>query len=147
MPKLSELLADDGRREALTADLVALVEHHIAGRSGLRGVTLRTAMAAVRRRLPDAIPRAVTRLLPDLVAALEPLEAQSGARDGKDFASFLEREPARVAETILGIADGRVERSSNTALKAFYARFRGTAEHEAEGLIPGLADLLARHLG
>jgi hypothetical protein len=39
-----------------------------------------------------------------------------------------------------------VARSSTAALKAFYARFRATAEHEAEDLVPALADALARHL-
>jgi hypothetical protein len=100
----------------------------------------------VRRKLPDAIPRTVTRLLPDLVAALEPLRARSQAGTAAEFARSLKQDKAGVAETLMGIADARVERSTNAALKAFYARFRGTAEHEAEDLIPGLADVLARHL-
>jgi hypothetical protein len=146
MTTLAEVLLADATRDRLIADLVALVEDHVAHRSGLRGVTLRAGMAAVRRKLPDAIPRTVTRLLPDLVAALEPLHARARARSGADFARALKKDKAAVAETLMGIADARVERSTNTALKAFYARFRGTAEHEAEDLIPGLADVLAKHL-
>jgi len=146
MAKLDALL-EDSRRQALIADVVALVERHAEQRKGLRGVTLRAGLAWVHRRLPDAIPRTVTRLLPDLVAALGPLHEQSAARDGKDFAAFLKRDRTLVAETLLGIADARVERSTNAALKAFYARFRSTAEHEAEEIVPGLADVLARHLG
>lgn len=127
MTTLADTLLAPPRRDALIADLVALVERHVHERAGLRGVTLRAGMAAVKRRLPDAIPRTVTRLLPDLVGALE---------QGK---------PLTVA-MLMGIADARVERSTNAALKAFYKGFRGTAEHEAEGLVPGLADVLARHL-
>lgn len=146
MGKLSELLQDDARRAELIADLVAMVERHAGQRTGLRGITLRTGLAAVRRKLPDAIPRTVTRLLPDLVAALEPLHAQSKSASAAEFAKFLKRDRTRVAETLMGIADAKVERSSNAALKSFYARFRGTAEHEAEDLVPALADALARHL-
>ena len=147
MAKPSELLLEESRRAALISDVTGLVERHVAQRSGFRGITLRTGLAAVRRKLPDAIPRSVTRLLPELLNALDPLYAQSRARNGADFARFLKDDPTRVAEAMLGVADARVERSTNPALKSFYARFRGTAEHEAEGLVPGLADVLARHLG
>lgn len=146
MGKLNQILLDDARREELIADLAEMVEEYVADRSGFRGITLRTGLAAVRRKLPDAIPRTVTRLLPDFLAALEPLYEQSKARNGSDFARFLKREPALVGETMMGIADARVERSTHPALKSFYARFRSTAEHEAEELVPGLADVLARHL-
>ena len=145
MAKLTALL-EPARRDALIADVAATVERHVAGRSGLRGVTLRAGLATVRRKLPDAIPRAVTRLLPELVTALEPLYAEAQARNGADFARYLKQNLATVGETLMGIADARVERSSNAALKAFYARFRSTAEHEAEGLVPALADALAKHL-
>jgi hypothetical protein len=127
MTTLADLLLTPARRDALVADLVALVERHVHERSGLRGVTLRAGLAAVRRKLPDAIPRTVTRLLPDLAAALG---------EGK---------PLTVA-TIMGIADARVERSSHAAVKSFYARFRGTAEREAQAVVPELAEVLAKHL-
>jgi hypothetical protein len=127
MTTLADILLAPARRDALVADLVALVERHVHERSGLRGVTLRAGLAAARRKLPDAIPRAVTRLLPDLAAALE---------QGQPLA----------AATLMGIADARVARSSHAAVKSFYAKFRGTAEREAEGLVPGLAEVLAKHL-
>ena len=146
MTTLADVLLAPARRDALVADLAVLVETHIARRSGLRGATLRAGMAAVRRKLPDAVPRTVTRLLPDLVAALEPLHARSTARSGAEFARSLKGDRAAVAETLMGIADARVARSTHATVKAFYARFRATAEHEAEDLIPGLADVLARHL-
>ena len=146
MGKLTEVLSDDARREELIADLTEMVEEYVAERSGFRGITLRTGLAAVRRKLPDAIPRTITRLLPDFLAALDPLHAQSKARNGADFARFLKNDPALVGETMMGIADARVQRSTNPALKAFYARFRRTAEHEAEEIVPGIADVLARHL-
>jgi len=146
MAKLTALLLDDSRRDALIAEFTRVVEEHVAHRPGFRGMTLRTGLAAVRRKLPDAIPRTVTRLLPDFLTALEPLQEQAKAGNGRDFARFLKREPALVGEAMMGIADARVERSTNPALKAFYARFRSTAEHEAEELVPGLADVLARHL-
>ncbi len=145
MAKLTSLL-EDPRRAALIADVVAAVERYAGQRKGLRGVTLRAGLAWVRGKLPDAIPRTVTRLLPDLVAALEPLHEESKARNGADFARYLKKNPATVGETLMGIADARVERSTNTALKAFYARFRSTAEHEVEGLVPALADAIAKHL-
>jgi hypothetical protein len=90
-------------------------------------MTLRAGLAAVHRKLPDAIPRTIARLLPDLAAALG------------------QGQPLTVA-TLMGIADARVERSSHAAVKSFYATFRGTAEREAEDIVPKLAGVLAKHL-
>jgi hypothetical protein len=146
MTTLADLLLAPGRRDALIADLVALAEGHVAQRSGLRGVALRAGLAAVRRKVPDAVPRAVGRLLPDLVAALEPLHARSRARGGVEFARALKRDKAAVAGTLMGMADARVARSTHATVKAFYARLRATAGDEAEDLVPALADVLARHL-
>jgi hypothetical protein len=126
MTTLADTLLAPPRRDALIADLVALVERHVHERPGLRGVTLRAGMAAVKRRLPDAIPRTVTRLLPDLAAALG------------------EGRPLTVA-TLMGIADARVERSTHAAVKSFYATFRATAEREAEDIVPKLARVLAKY--
>lgn len=145
MGKLSALL-EGSRRDALVADVVTVVEHHITGRPGVRGVALRAAIAAVHRALPDAIPRTVGRLLPDFIADMEPWLESSGAADGREFARYLTRDRAKAAEAMLRVSDARVERSSNAALKAFYKRFRPTVEREAEGLVPALAEVLARHL-
>ena len=146
MGKLTELLQDTARRDELIADLAEMVEEYVSDRGGFRGITLRTGLAAVKRKLPDAIPRTVTRLLPEFLAALEPLHDRAKARNGEDFARFLKKDRTLVAETMMGIADTRVERSTNAGVKGFYARFRSTAEHEAEEIVPGLADVLARHL-
>jgi hypothetical protein len=145
MAKLDVLL-QPARRDALTADVVAVVERHVARRPGVRGVALRATLAAVHRLLPDAIPRTVTRLLPDFIANLEPFLEQSGAANGREFARYLTRDRRRAAEALLGVADARVERSSNAALKTFYRGFRDTAEREAEEIVPGLAEVLAKHL-
>ena len=146
MAKPSELLLDESRRSALIADLADMVEDYVAHRPGFRGMTLRTGLAAVKRQLPDAIPRTITRLLPDFLNALDPLHAASRTADAAGFARFLKNDPALVGETLMGIADARVARSTHASLKSFYARFRSTAEHEAELIVPGLADVLARHL-
>lgn len=146
MGKLTALLEDNSRREDLIADVVDVVEDHIAQRTGLRGIALRTAVATVQRKLPDAIPRSVARLLPAFTTALEPLHERSRNASGPEFAKVLKRERAKVADAVLAIADARVAASSNGVLKAFYARFRPTVEHEAEALVPALADVLAKHL-
>lgn len=146
MTTLADILLAPPRREALAADLVALVERHVAGRAGLGGVALRAGLGLVNRALPDAVPRAVDRLLPDLVAALEPLRARPDAAGGPGFARVVRREHARIAAALAKVADARAARSRNVALKALYARIRDMAVREGEALIPALADVLARHL-
>ena len=127
MTTLADVLQAPTQREALVADLVALVERHVERRSGLRGVTLRAGLAAFHRLQPDAIARAIERLLPELAVALA---------DGR---------PVTIA-TLMAVADARVARSSNPAVRSLYAKFRGVAEREAGDVVPELARVLAKHL-
>jgi hypothetical protein len=91
-------------------------------------------------------------LLPDAVAALEPLYrdfAAAGRRPDKgpgDFGGFLQRQPDAAVRALLNVADARAARVQNSAIKSVYARLRGGAEHEVGAALPQFAALLSRYL-
>lgn len=131
---------------ALVVDCVRLVERHVAGRDGLRGVALKTGLGMARAARPQILPHAMQRLLPEFAAALEPLYRRFRDDDGRDFAAFLTRHEDTAVTALLAVADGRVAASPNAAIKAVYARLRGGAEAEVAAVLPALAGVFAARL-
>lgn len=147
MPKLADILLTDTRRPALASDCVSLIENHVAGRQGLRGMGLRTGLSMLQAAKPGILPRAVNRLLPDFVAALEPLYTQFKESGAADFSLFLDQRQALTTGLLLGVADRKAAESHNETVKATYKRLRGGAEKEVAAVVPALGALLGKHLG
>ena len=147
MPRLAELLWAAPKREALVTDCAQLIERHVAGRKGLKGIGLKTSFALLKSLRPNAVARAVQVLLPEFAEALDPLYQESTRAGRRDFSRFLQQESERAAAALLSVTDARVQRSSNTTLKSVYARMRGSAESEVLAVLPALADLLQSRMG
>ena len=140
-----QLLAPHHSRE-FEGDLVRLIETRIAAVSGLKGFGFKAALAAVQLNFPDAIPRAVHHLSPQIVAALEPLHQEFRKQSGGDFSAFLRQHSTRMTDAMMGVTDTRVERSKSTTLKSFYASFHGFAQKEISAGMPDLAKLIRSYL-
>ncbi|MDR3414874.1 MAG: hypothetical protein P4L83_01695 [Nevskia sp.] len=136
-------------KDALVADCVQLTERRIAARGGLRGAAVKTGMAMLKTARPDILQRAMQVLLPDFVTALDPLYQDFVAVSGAgraDFAGFLRGRSGAAVDALLGVADARVARVQNGAVKSLYGRLRGDAENEVGAALPELAALLASRL-
>jgi hypothetical protein len=146
MPVLADIVLTAKNKDPLVASCVQLVETRVAGRGGLRGIALKTGLAMLKSARPDILPRAMQALLPDFVAALEPLY-QDWLRAGSgDFAAFLQRHSARTVQALLGVTDARAARAHNAAIKGVYGRLRGGAEQEVEAALPQFAQLLSTYV-
>lgn len=149
MAALADIVLAPAKKDALMAECVGLAEDQVASRGGLRGLTVRAGLKMIKAARPDIMQRAVNRLLPEFLAALEPLYqeyASSVARQGQDFAAFLGGRPQAAVAALLGVADARVALNPNAAVKSIYARLRGGAEHEVGAALPRFAELLSRYL-
>lgn len=143
---LADILLAPQRRQAVIADCVLLIESHVDSRGGLKGMALKTGMAMLKKARPGLLERATAVLLPEFAVALEPLhERYRDASDG-DFGSYLQAHAPEAAQALLQVADTRVEESDSATVKSTYARLRGGAEAEVLAVMPGLAQLLGRHL-
>lgn len=144
MGSLADILLAPARKDALVADCVQLIEQHVAGRGGLKGVGLKTAVGVLKAAKPDILARAMQRLLPDCAAALD-ARYQTSRREGRDFGAELLNREDETCSALLRVADQRVAASQNAAARKVYARLRGSAEDEVKLILPRLAPLIARY--
>lgn len=147
MSTLAEILLAPHQKDALAADCVRIVERHLNSLRSLRGLTLKAGLAVLKAAKPDLIPRAIGRLLPDLIAALEPLYARFGQSTDRDFSLFLRKNADETVEAIMSKVDARAAQSSNDTARSTYRKLRGNIRDEFEALLPELSKTLSGYLG
>lgn len=146
MKELADILLASQHKKAVIADCVQLIESHVASRGGIKGMALKTGLSMLKKAKPGILERATGYLLPEFIAALEPLYRESQRSDKTGFDVFLQKNAKRAAEALLKVADRRVEDSDSNTVKTTYARMRGGAEGEVLAVIPGLSRLLDSYL-
>lgn len=147
MPALADIVLTAANKDALVADCVKLTESRIADRGGVRGTAVKAAVAMAKKAIPDILQRAVQLLLPEFVAALDPLYQEFAAGPaGTDFGHFLQQRSEDAAGAMLGVTDARASKVKNTVIKSVYARLRGGAEHEVKAALPGFGAVLGSYL-
>jgi hypothetical protein len=145
MSRLDEILLAAHQRDAVVADTVQLIESHISGIGGLKGMSLKTGLAVVKAAKPGIMVRAVQKLLPDFIAALDPLYQSFRQSAERDFSAFLRKQDRQVTAALLKVADARVKQAS-PAIQGRYESMRKLAENEVRAAVPALATLLRRYL-
>lgn len=156
MPTLSEQVLTEPNRQALIEEVAALIEAHVAALKGLKGIGLRTGLGMLKAARHNAVPEAVSRLLPGAMEALEPdYQAflsryadlkTAGKPAPRNFGEYLAGQPAATAEALMGVVDARVSSSRNTTLASVYPKLRGSIASEIEPAIPKLAGAVAKYL-
>lgn len=146
MPHLEDSLLAPHQRDAIVADAVKLIEAHLERRGGLRGMAMKTALGIAKKAVPNLLPRAVNRLLPDFAAALDPLYQEFRESTDRDFSLFLRKQDDRARAALLGAADARIGGVRNELLRKTYASFRGSADEELKQALPQIAKLISGYL-
>ena len=146
MRTLSEILLNPKHRDAIIADCVNRVEARVANASGLKGLGLKAGLSAIKKVKPDAVPRAVTRMLPEFAAALDPIYQRFRASGERDFSRYLKQHAAEAREALMSITDARADATSHGALRSGYRKLRGTLAAELEAMLPELVKGLSAHL-
>lgn len=145
---LVSMLGDGDRRQALSRDLVLLIEKEVGAKAGLQAMAIQGAYKIVRAAKPEVVERAVAQLLPDFALALEPLcEAAAADRAGGRFERLFAGRAGDVAEALLSVTDARMQRASSGPLRAAYARLRASAHRHVSVAAPRIGALLDRHHG
>lgn len=140
---LSESLDDPTKTELLVADCTKLIDEQVAAKGGISGLGLKAAYAAVKGVKPGYIPGAVERLLPEVLAALDPIWSE-GTQTG-DPVGYLSQNRSRAADALLSITDAKSEKSNNAIVRSSYKKFRNSAKKDVEEAIPGLAQIINNH--
>jgi hypothetical protein len=137
---LSEGLNDPNKKANIVTDCVKLMDEQVAGKGGIGGLGLKAAYGTVKGVKPGYIDGAIERLLPEVLAALDPMWSE-GIQTG-DPVGHLSQNRSRTADALLGITDARIEKTSNGIVRGAYNKLRKSAKSDVEEAIPGLAKII-----
>lgn len=144
MGTLTETLQDPARLGAVAADGAELIDAEVRRKSGVSGFALKTTYKAVQAMRPGMIPGALRRLLPQFAPRIDPYYAR--ARDSGDTRGYFVAHGDEIAEAMLAVTDERAARTSHRSLKRAYEGLRGRAKAHVVEAMPGLAELIDKHV-
>lgn len=133
---LTTTLLDPARQPAVVADFASVVESEVGDKGGLSGTVIKTAYAAVKKVSPTVVESALTKLLPDFAAALDPFWTEFQAQGPGDFGRFLADRGDAVGDALLAVTDNKAESTSQPALRKAYSSLRGKAKENVVAALP-----------
>mgnify|MGYP006885780689 FL=1 len=145
MAHLSELMSGP-QRTAVVSDCGELVEGVVAKQSGITGMALKGAVAAAKKVDAAIIAKALDRVLPDVLDALDPHWQDFASNPEQDFGSFLEPRSAEVSDSIMSVADKHAEQINSPALSKPYNSLRGKASKLLTPAVPDFGRVLQKHM-
>lgn len=151
-PSLTAALLANDHKEILADDSLRLLESRVRKSPGLKGMALRTGLGILQSARPDILPRAVRRLLPVFITALEPFYAEyrsvaaNTSQLAGDFSAFLLQRRDQVMTAIVDAADELTAGSQNAGVRSFYSKTRGTIGKEIAAALPTLTQRIDAEL-
>lgn len=141
---LSDQINDQTISAKLAADCAKLMDEQVSTKSGLSGLALKATYGVVKGVGPTYIPEAIQRLLPDALAALDPMWNE-GVQAG-DPVQHLTQNRSQTADRLLSVTDARIEKSKNGVVRGAYSKLRKSVKGDIEEAVPGLAKILGTHI-
>jgi hypothetical protein len=138
------LLGPDARPQVI-ADCFTLIEQEVSGLSGISGTAVKVAYKTVNAFMPGHVRFMVKRLLPEMVAKLEPYWAEFNASGGSQFGDFLAKRGEEVAEALLTVTDARAAESGRPVIIKAYGSVRNSAARHVQGALPRVGDLVMKY--
>jgi hypothetical protein len=139
-----ELLAED-TRPAVIEDLVGVVQQEVASKKGVSGAAIKAGYGAASRVVPNLTQRALDKLLPDFLLALDPFWADFDTSGGSDFGRHLADRGDEATPALLAVTDAKVASSSREPVKKAYRALRGKADGHVRAALPRVGAALQRH--
>jgi hypothetical protein len=93
---------------------------------------------------PSYIPNAIHRLLPEALAALDPIWDE-GVQSGNPVEHLIQNRD-RTADMLLNITDAKIEKTKNGVVRSSYNKLRKSVKNDVEEAVPGLAKILGAHV-
>lgn len=144
MTSLKDSLLSDSKKDAVVDDCVQLIDAEVADKEGLSGLAIKAGYKVVKGIKPGFVRHAVSDMLPDFSAALDPLY-QEAKEKSRPVGEYLREHAARVADALLAITDEKAKRSKSGAVKGTYEKLRGSAKKNVEQAVPRLSRMVEKH--
>lgn len=140
---LNNKISDQSTQVALVADCTKLIDEQVAAKTGISGLALKAAYGVVKGVEPSYIPGAIHRLLPEALAALDPIWDE-GVQSGDPIQHLIQNR-SRTAEMLLSVTDAKIEKARNGVVRSSYNKLRKSVKSDVEEAVPGLAKILGTH--
>lgn len=146
MPTLTDMLGRSPKRDQVINDACDVLDLEVADKGGLGGLAIKAAYGVVKGVRPGFAREAVDMMLDDFLGALDPLYQEAVSSSAKPGAHVI-KNPARVADALLGITDRRAAKAERAVIKSAYDKLRPSAKKHVEAAVPRLGALLDKHAG
>jgi hypothetical protein len=146
MPSLTDALTADTKKPAVVEDCLELIDAEVGDKGGLSGLAIKAGYGVVKGIKPGFIKQAVSDLLPEFAAALDPIYQEAKSKS-KPVAEYMRDNSSRVADALLAITDEKAKRSKSGAVKGTYEKLRGSAKKNVEAAVPRLGKMVEKHAG
>ncbi|MEH2111919.1 DUF6918 family protein [Nostoc sp.] len=137
---LSDGLLNPTKKAMVIEDCCNMIEGQLASKSGMSGIALKTAFAALKGIKPGYIPYVVEQILPQCFIALDPIWSK-GIEKG-DPIEYLSVNRSDTADALLGVTDARVKSAKRPIVRGTYEKLRGSAKKHVEEAVPDLAKVI-----
>jgi hypothetical protein len=137
---LSDGLLNPTKKAMVIDDCCNMIEGQLASKSGISGIALKTAFAALKGVKPGYIPYVVEQILPQCFTALDPIWSE-GVEKGNPI-EHLSGNRSRTADALLGVTDARVKSAKRQIVRGTYEKLRGSAKKHVEEAVPDLAKVI-----
>jgi len=147
---VKETLLEKDTRPKVVVDCVRLVDAEVAAKRGVTGFMIKGGYKAFKAIKPRIVRDAVEHLLDDFTVVIDQhYEKYIDEHEDKatGFDAWAKRRDERIAEDLLGVTDGMMERSKKTAIKKIYKGLRGTAKRNVAEAVPAVGRLVIKHVG
>ncbi|ACC79783.1 DUF6918 family protein [Nostoc punctiforme] len=137
---LSEGLLNPTKKAMVVDECCNMIEVQLASKSGMSGIALKTAFAALKGVKPGYIHYVVEQILPQCFTALDPIWSE-GVQKGDPIA-HLSANRSHTADALLSVTDARAKNAKRQIVRGTYEKLRGSAKKHVEEAIPDLAKVI-----
>ncbi|MBD2432032.1 MULTISPECIES: DUF6918 family protein [Fischerella] len=141
--KLSDGLLNPDKKAMVVDDCCNVIEAQLASKSGIGGMALKTAFAALKGVKPGYIPYVVEMLLPECFEALDPIWSEG--LDKGDPVEHLVASRSRTADALLSVTDAKAKNVKRQIVRGTYEKLRGSAKQHVEEAVPDLAKVIDKY--
>jgi hypothetical protein len=144
---LQEILLTPATRPQVTADCLTLIKREVSAKSGISGTAVKLAYKTVNAFASGYLQSMVEKLLPDMIAKLEPYWADFSASGASDFGDYLAKRGDEVSEALLSVTDARAQTSHRPTILKAYRSVRGGAAKHVTAALPAVGALVQKYAG
>jgi hypothetical protein len=145
---LKERLSQPEKRPQVITDCAKLVDAEVAAKTGVTGLMIKGGYKAFKAIKPSIVENAVDHLLDDFAVVLDRhYDAYLAADPGKrvPFDAWAKNRDAVIADDLLKVTDGIMERSNKVAIRKIYTGMRKIAQRNVAEAVPAIGRLSMKH--